>query len=241
VLPAHNEEANLEHSVRRLVGALSAVTQDFEILVVNDGSTDATGDILRALHLEHPEFRLRVVTHERNRGYGAALASGFDAAQKEFIFFTDSDGQFDVNELQRLLDHVAPSIDMAIGWGRHRADPPMRRFNALGWKLLVNGLFGYTAQDIDCAFKLFRRRVWTSLTVHATGATFSAELLIKARRLEFSIVEVPVAHFPRSAGSATGARPDVIARAFCELFRLRWNLSRELSTDPRVAAFESAR
>jgi hypothetical protein len=112
----------------------------------------------------------------------------------------------------------------------------MRKLNALGWKMLVNLLFGYTARDVDCAFKLFRRRVWESATVYARGATFSAEFLIKARRLGFHVKELPVSHFPRTAGSPTGARPDVIVRAFVELFRLWRNLDRELREDPRATA-----
>jgi hypothetical protein len=106
----------------------------------------------------------------------------------------------------------------------------------LGWKLLVNGLFGYTARDVDCAFKLFRRRVWESMSVYARGATFSAEFLIKARRLGFRVKELPVNHLPRTAGSPTGARLDVIARAFWELYRLWRNLDRELEHDPRATA-----
>jgi hypothetical protein len=109
-------------------------------------------------------------------------------------------------------------------------------FNAWGWKQIVNGLFGYTARDVDCAFKLFRRDVWQSLTVRARGATFSAEFLIKARRLGFRVKELPVSHFPRTAGSPTGARPAVIVRAFKELFQLRLNLDQELARDPRVHA-----
>jgi hypothetical protein len=110
----------------------------------------------------------------------------------------------------------------------------MRKLNAFGWKLLVNLLFGYTARDVDCAFKLFRRGVWESMTVNARGATFSAEFLIKARRLGFRVQELPVSHFPRTAGSPTGARLDVIVRAFVELFRLWRNLDSELSADPRA-------
>src|SRR5262249_34971694 len=159
--------------------------------------------------------------HERNRGYGAALASGFDAARKELVFFTDGDKQFDVSELASFLPELDDRTDLVIGWRRHRADPPMRLLNAWGWKLLVNGLFGYTARDVDCAFKLFRCSVWQSLTVHARGATFSAEFLIKARRLGFQIKELPVSHFPRRAGSPTGAKLSVIVRAFKELLHLR--------------------
>ncbi|MBI3967211.1 MAG: glycosyltransferase family 2 protein, partial [Chloroflexi bacterium] len=207
---------------------------DFEIIVANDGSTDRTGEILSGLPARYPGLPLRVLTHERNRGYGAALASGFDAAEKDLIFMTDGDKQFDVRELARLLSAMDRRTDLVIGWRQHRADPPMRLFNAWGWKLLINGLFGYTARDVDCAFKLFRRKVWESLTVHSRGATFSAELLVKARRLGFRVKELPVSHFPRTAGSATGARLDVIARAFGELMQLWLRLERDLDGDRTV-------
>ena len=179
-------------------------------------------------------MNLHVVTHAQNRGYGAALARGFDAAQKDLIFLTDGDKQFDVAELRKFLPAMDGQTDMVIGWRKKRADPPMRKLNALGWKLLVNTLFGYTARDVDCAFKVFRRNVWVSQTVYARGATFSAEFLIKSRRLGFRIKELPVGHFPRTAGSPTGARPDVIVRAFVELFRLWRNLDRALEQDPRA-------
>jgi glycosyltransferase involved in cell wall biosynthesis len=234
VLPAYNEEAIIERTVRHVAGVLRGLTADFEVIVTNDGSRDGTGQVLADLQQGEPELQLRVVTHERNQGYGAALASGFDAARKDLIFLTDGDKQFDVGELREFMPHVDARTDLVIGWRRNRADPPMRKLNALGWKLLVNALFGYTAHDVDCAFKLFRKDVWESLTVHARGATFSAEFLIKARRLGFQVKELPVSHFPRTAGSPTGARVDVIVRAFVELFRLWRNLDSELDADPRA-------
>ena len=234
VLPAYNEGAIIERTVRHVAGVLRGLANDFEVIVTNDGSRDDTGQVLAALQAHEPDLHLRVVTHERNRGYGAALASGFDAARKELVFMTDGDKQFDVAELSQLLPAMDPQTDLVIGWRRNRADPPMRKLNALGWKLLVNLLFGYTARDVDCAFKLFRRRVWESMTVHARGATFSAEFLIKARRLGFHVKEMPVSHLPRTAGSPTGARLEVIVRAFVELFRLWRNLDRELHEDPRA-------
>jgi len=242
ILPAYNEEAVIERSVRHVADVLRGLTDDFEVVVTNDGSSDGTADVLARLEGD-PSLRLRVVTHPRNLGYGAALGSGFDAARKELIFFTDGDKQFDVRELSTFLPAIGGPTDMVIGWRRKRADPPLRLLNAWGWKQLVNGLFGYTARDVDCAFKLFRREVWESVTVQARGATFSAEFLIKTRRLGFGIVELPVTHLPRTAGQATGARPAVIARAFVELVRLRLNLERELADSrarPSTAAAASS-
>jgi glycosyltransferase involved in cell wall biosynthesis len=233
VLPAYNEEAIIERTVRHVAGVLSGLVEDYEVIVANDGSRDRTGAILAELAQREPDLRLRVVSHERNCGYGAALASGFDAAHKDLIFLTDGDKQFDVSELADFLPAMDEQTDLVIGWRRHRADPPMRLLNAWGWKMLVNTLFGYTARDVDCAFKLFRRQVWDSLSVHARGATFSAEFLVKARRLGYRVKELPVSHYPRTAGSPTGARLSVIVRAFVELFYLWRNLDRELAEDPK--------
>lgn len=239
ILPAYNEEAVIERSVRHVADVLRGLADDYEIVVTDDGSRDRTGEVLASLANEQ-KLHLRVVTHEHNRGYGAALASGFDAARKDLIFFTDGDKQFDVAELATFLPAIGDGVDMVIGWRRKRADPPMRKLNALGWKLLVNSLFGYTARDVDCAFKLFRREVWQALRVQAHGATFSAEFLIKARRRGFGILEKPVTHLPRTAGSATGARPAVIARAFAELIRLRLTLHRDMPDERRAAEAAAA-
>ena len=234
VLPAYNEQAIIERNVSHVDEVLRRLATDFEVIVTNDGSRDHTGVVLADLQRSEPDLHLLVVTHAHNRGYGAALASGFDAATKDLVFLTDGDKQFDVTELRDFLPAMDGQTDLVIGWRRNRADPLMRKLNALGWKFLVNLLFGYTARDVDCAFKLFRRGVWQSMTVHARGATFSAEFLIKARRLGFHVKELPVSHFPRTAGNPTGARPAVIVRAFVELFRLWRKLDRDLSVDPRA-------
>jgi glycosyltransferase involved in cell wall biosynthesis len=229
VLPAYNEEALIEQTVRRVAAVLRQLVSSFEIIVTNDGSRDRTGQILARLRETEPGLHLRVVSHAVNRGYGAALASSFDWASADLILTLDADGQFDVAEVVRLLAAMDNQTHLVIGYRAKRADPPMRLLNAWGWKHLVNGLFGYTARDVDCAFKLFRRTVWNSMSVESRGATFSAEFLIKARRLGFRITEVPVSHFPRQAGAPTGAHPRVIARAFVELFHLRVRLNSELS------------
>jgi glycosyltransferase involved in cell wall biosynthesis len=233
VLPAYNEEAVIAETVRYAAQTLRGLTDDFEVVVTDDGSHDRTGEILAKLADAEPSLNLQIVTHRRNEGYGAALASGFDAARNDLIFLADADGQFDIAELADLVSEMDDGTDLVIGWRRHRADPPMRLFNAWGWKILVNVLFGYTARDVDCAFKLFRRQVWEHITVRSRGATFSAELLIKARRLGFMVKEKPVTHRPRRTGSATGAKPSVIVRALKELAQLRLHLDQDLAADPR--------
>ena len=236
VLPAYNEDAVIEQTVRHVANVLRQLVLNFEIVVTNDGSRDQTGSILARLRETDPALHLRVVSHPTNLGYGAALASGFDAASADLVLMLDADGQFDVAELVHLLAALDDETDLVIGYRVHRADPPMRLLNAWGWKQLVNGLFGYTARDVDCAFKLFRREVWQSMRVQSRGATFSAEFLIKARRLGFRIREVPVSHFPRKAGSPTGAHPRVILRAFVELFQLRMRLSTDLAANNATTA-----
>lgn len=224
VLPAYNEEENVPKTVGEVVEALKGITQDYEIIVVDDGSKDRTAEVTRELALIHPGVRL--VAHEVNRGYGAAVHSGFYAATKELVFMTDADNQFDVSEISKLLPHVGEA-DLVIGYRAKRQDPFIRKLNALGWCWLINLLFGYTARDVDCAFKLFRREILDNITIESRGATFSAEFLVRAKRKGYRIREVPVSHRPRMAGSQTGARIDVILRAFRELIRFRRRLSRE--------------
>ncbi len=231
VLPAYNEEKIIAAAATSMAATLADLTDDYEVVVVNDGSHDSTREIVEALSAQNP--RIRCVSHPVNRGYGAALATGFTAATKELVFMTDGDKQFDAREVAGFLPYIGEA-DLVIGYRQPRRDPLMRRVNAWGWNSLVRLLFGYVARDVDCAFKLFRRSVWQSLQVQATGATFSAEFLIKARRKGYRIKELRATHFPRTAGRATGAKPSVILRAFRELIRLRLTLSRSMETREAV-------
>jgi glycosyltransferase involved in cell wall biosynthesis len=221
VMPAYNEEANIEPQVLDVMEALRPLAADFEVIVVDDGSRDRTGAIVSRLAEANPQVRL--VQHPANQGYGAALYSGFTSATKELVFLTDSDRQFDLDDLRRLLPLLGQA-DIVAGYRAPRRDPFMRVLNGIGWSALVTLFFGYTARDIDCAFKLFRREILKHIRLEARGATFSAEFLIRAKRAGYRIVELAVSHRPRRAGSQTGARPDVIVRAFRELFRLRWQM-----------------
>jgi glycosyltransferase involved in cell wall biosynthesis len=220
-MPAYNEAENIRPMIDMVRAKVEPLVDDLEIVVVNDGSSDNTGDIVRQISKEDP--RVRLVDHPVNQGYGAAVRDAVWAASKELIVFTDSDLQFDLSELERFLPRLKEA-DLVIGYRHARSDPWHRRFFGHGWSWLVNLLFGYTARDIDCAFKLFKRRVIETIQVESGGAMFSAEFLVRAKLAGFKIVEEPVNHYPRVAGSQTGARPDVILRAFRELLKLRWTM-----------------
>lgn len=223
VLPAYNEEANVGQAVRKAMEAVAAHTSDYEVIVVDDGSRDRTSEVVQAIIEEHPQVRL--VRHKVNRGYGGALRSGFEAATKELIFFTASDNQYDLSEIGRLLPLII-SADIVTGFRSHRRDSLLRRLYAWAWNALVNLLFGYLSRDIDCAFKLFRRKVLEEVTLTSSGAMIDTELLAGARRRGFRIQEVAVSHFPRQVGHQTGADPWVVLRAFRDLIRYRWALGR---------------
>ena len=219
VLPAWNEERNIATTVAQVIASLSVIAPDFEILIVDDGSRDNTGAI--ADELAGQNAHVRVIHHAVNRGYGGAVISGFDAASKELVFFMDSDGQFDINDIQYLLrPFERGEADVVLGYRQKRRDPPLRILNAWAWKKLVSFLFGLHVRDIDCAFKLMPTRLVQIANVHARGAMVNTELLAKFVRMGIVMAQVPVGHYPRRAGKATGANLGVIFHAFRELSRL---------------------
>jgi glycosyltransferase involved in cell wall biosynthesis len=219
VLPAFNEQANVERVVRSCAAYLESRVPDHELLVVNDGSQDLTGRVLERLAHELPT--VCALHHASNLGYGAALRRGFEAATKRFVFYMDADGQFDVRDLDRLLPLATDEGHIVTGFRMERRDPPIRRLNAWLFAGFVRLLLGVRVRDLNCAFKLIPKRVLEDVTLASTGALISAELYGRALRRGFGIKEVGVHHYPRSAGVQTGAKPAVILRAFVELVRLR--------------------
>lgn len=221
IFPAYNEEENIVEVVEQARDVISKLFNDFEIIVVNDGSHDSTGTIIDDMKQREPS--LLPVHHEQNRGYGATLRSGIEAASKELVFFTDSDLQFDIAEIRHLLKWIGEH-DIVAGYRADRADPAHRRFNAWGWNMLVRLFLGLKIKDIDCAFKLFRRCVFDDIRLESVGAMINTEILVLARWQEKRIKEVPVRHFPRVAGEQSGANIRVVLKAFRELVTMRSKL-----------------
>jgi glycosyltransferase involved in cell wall biosynthesis len=221
--PAHNEAANLRGLVEEALETLPNLADAFEIIIVNDGSKDDTPNIADELVVAHPE--VRAVHHPTNLGYGAALRSGFAAARFDHLAFTDGDRQFKVADLGRLIDRLqGDSADAVVGYRIKRADPLVRTVYARLYRLATRIFFGVKVRDIDCACKLFKRESLEGVAVESGGAFFSAELLIKLHARGRRIAEVGVPHYPRTAGSPTGAKPQVVFRAVRDFWALRLRL-----------------
>lgn len=223
MLPAYNEEANIEVAIGAATKAAESYCTTHEIIIVDDGSSDRTREIV--LGLAEGDSRIRLVRHEVNRGYGGALKSGFLAAEKDLVFFTDADNQFDLDDLAEFL-RLIEQVDVVAGYRIKRCDPWSRRMNAKAWNYLVRALFYVPVRDIDCAFKLFRREVFEGLEIDSVGAMVNTELMVKLGRSGYRVVEVGVRHYPRTAGHPQGAKLRVIFRAFAELSAMHGKLSR---------------
>lgn len=222
--PCYNEEGAVESLSRRALAVAAGLTDDYEVIVVDDGSRDRTASIVEAMSAQDP--RLRLIRHESNQGYGAALTTGFRGATKDLVFYTDGDGQFDLGELPKLMSLIEKA-DMVCAYRIHRSDPWVRNVNAWLWGTLVNHLFDLRVRDVDCAFKLFHRKIFDRMELTSKGALIDTEILARASMAGYVFVQVGVNHYPRTSGSQTGAKPGVILKAFKELFALKAELERQ--------------
>src|SRR5437773_11799587 len=218
IFPAFNEEANIRAVVEDACRIIPKFAPVFEIIVVDDGSEDRTAEICDDLALEFSD--VRVVHHARNKGYGAALNTGIEKARYDIIFFTDSDGQFDLNEVAALLEQT-DAYDIVAGYRARRQDPPYRLLFAWGWNILVRCVLGVRIRDIDCAFKAFNRYVFDSIQIQSVGAMVNTEIFAQASRFGMTVKEVRVSHYPRRHGKPTGSKVAVIMKAFRELIKMR--------------------
>jgi glycosyltransferase involved in cell wall biosynthesis len=224
VLPAYNEEQIIARTVSDILDVLRGWIKDFEVIVINDGSTDQTAFIVAAM--SEKDAHVHLITHSINQGYGAALASGFAAATKELTFFMDADGQFDIRDLATFFPFIA-AYDAVIGYRLDRQDTWVRKLNAWGWKQVVGFVLKVHVRDIDCAFKLLPTEFLHTYPLETRGAMINAELLYKLKQAGCTYKEVGVRHLPRRSGRATGANPAVIARAFRELFVFAYKWKQE--------------
>ncbi len=220
--PAYNDQHTIEDIVRTAAEEIRKVTDDFEVLVVDDGSKDQSGTILDRLARELPY--LRVIHHERNLGYGAALISGFRDAQKDLIFYTDGDGQYDVREMHNLLAQLRPSVDLVNGYKVKRADAWYRIWIGALYREAIRRIFRLTIRDVDCDFRLLRRHVFETITLESRSGVICVEMAKKFERAGFRMVEIPVHHYPRRHGRSEFFRFRHLAFTLWGLTKIWWNL-----------------
>lgn len=200
ILPCYNEEKNIARQISYANSTLNKITDDYEIIIVNDGSTDGSRVLLEQLAKDND--KIKVISHKSNLAYGKALKSGFKQATKDLVFFTSMDNQYDINQINTFLQYIVHN-DIVIGYRAKRKDPFYRIFIAKSYNLLIRILYGLEIQDIDCAFKLFRKNVISRLQIKSQYSFIDAEILLKAKKSGYSIKQLEVQHYPRMLGSST--------------------------------------
>ncbi|MBO0859518.1 MAG: glycosyltransferase family 2 protein [Chloracidobacterium sp.] len=216
--PALNDENSIAGLIAEAIEVALRVTDDYEVIVVNDGSSDGTAEVLNALASREP--RLRVIHHQSNRGYGGALRSGFENATKDLIFYTDGDGQYDVREMAKLIPLMIEGVDVVNGYKIKRSDT--RRRIALGaiYKFLARLMFGLPIRDVDCDFRLMRREAIQSVSLTSTSGVICTEMIYKLSRAGCRFAETPVHHYPRLHGQSQFFTLRRMAKTGCDFFRL---------------------
>lgn len=217
VFPAYNEEENIKFAIEEAVKVFVKLGLDYEIIVVDDGSTDKTSVITSGLSKQNRNIRL--IKHPRNLGYADALKTGFEAASKKIVFYTDADNQFDLEDIGKALP-IIKDADMVIGYRIKRADNFIRRIGSFGYNLLARKLLKLEVKDIDCAFKLFRREIFDKIKIETKAWMVDTEILAKAKKHNMSIREMGVRHLPREQGKVT-VKPGDVVRSFKGLLNLK--------------------
>ena len=219
--PMYNEEGNIRKTVSVAVSVMEKRCEEFEVVLVDDGSSDKTGEIADELAKKDP--RIKVIHHQTNLGYGAALRSGLAACKNEIIFQSDGDNQYDLSEIDRLLPYIN-DYDFVIGYRIKRKDPFFRSLEALWYRFMLILLFRLNLKDTNCAFKLFKKSIISKLYLVSNGAIINGEIMIKSRKNGYSkIKEIGVNHYPRKVGKQTGAKPQVLLEALISILKLWYN------------------
>jgi glycosyltransferase involved in cell wall biosynthesis len=216
--PAYNDSGTIASMVIRAVLTAAELTPDYEVIVVDDGSTDATAAVCEELARLYP--RVRMVRHPANRGYGGALQTGFRSATKDLVFYTDGDAQYDPGELARLWRHMTPDADLVNGYKISRSDPLHRIVIGRLYHHIVSLLFGLKVRDVDCDFRLLRRSIFERVELEKTSGVICLEMMKKIQDAGFRIVEVPVHHYHRAFGTSQFFNFRRIAKTGVDVMRL---------------------
>ncbi|MDD3626720.1 MAG: glycosyltransferase family 2 protein [bacterium] len=217
--PCYNEEDNIESLVTASEEVLRSIASEYEIIIVNDGSSDRTAEKTEELMKNNSHIKL--VNHEVNSGYGSALTSGITSSRHDLIFFSDGDLQFDLKEIGKFLEKI-DKYDYIIGYRINRKDNLIRRFNAGLWNLVLRLTTGLKVKDVDCAFKLFHKYIFDQITINSKGAFASAEILLNLKERNYRYTQIGVNHYPRVKGTQTGGNPLVIFKAIKELLKFKF-------------------
>jgi len=223
--PAYYDENNIGKVVHKAVEVLESLgLKDYEVTIIEDGSPDKTDEVADALAARYP--KVKVIHHEQNKGYGATLWEGFTTAKLDYVFYTDGDNQFDLEELRKFVA-IIPFSDMVVGYRKKKQYSPYRKLTSFVYNLLLRFVFDIDYIDIDCAFKVFRTDLFKKIKVNTKDAFIDAEIMIKAQLHGYTFTELGVKHLPRIDGVSTAARPSIIFRTIKEIFQLKSELKKE--------------
>lgn len=231
--PCYNDAATIGSLVAAAEAVASEYTNDYEVIVVDDGSTDSSRKLLHDMQRKYP--RLRLVLHETNRGYGAALQSGFAHAAKELIFYTDGDGQYDVFELRKLLPVMQDGVDIVNGYKIARSDPLHRIVIGKIYLWLMRGLFNFHTRDVDCDFRLVRRRVFDTVSLRHSSGVICLELVKKLELAGYRFVDFPVHHYHRASGRSQFFNVRRLFMTGVNIMHLWWELMVRRDTPVGIA------
>ncbi|MCE1166419.1 MAG: glycosyltransferase family 2 protein [Bacteroidetes bacterium] len=224
--PAYYDEGNIGKVVNKAVEVLDSLNlKDYEVIIIEDGSPDRTGEVADELAKKHE--KVRVIHHEKNMGYGATLKDGFTSAKMDYVFYTDGDNQFDLEEFRKFVA-LLPYTDIVVGYRKKKQYSLYRKFTSLCYNYLLKLIFGLDYWDIDCAFKIFPTKLFKEIKIDSIDAFIDAEIMLKAHLHGYKTVEMGVTHLPRVDGVSTGARPPVIIRTIKEVFQYRKEYKSEL-------------
>lgn len=224
--PAYYDEGNIAKVVDKAVEVLESLKlKDYEVIIIEDGSPDKTGEVADELAVKHE--KVRVIHHKKNMGYGATLKDGFINAKMDYVFYSDGDNQFDLDELKKFVALI-PFTDIIVGYRKHKQYSLYRKFTSLSYNYLLRLLFDIHYWDIDCAFKLFKADLFKKINIDSVDAFIDAEIMLKANLLDYRVTEMGVEHLPRLDGISTGARPSVIMRTIKEVMEFRKVYKKEL-------------